>query len=215
MTPTQIGTRADCLHVADGRPTINEGLERAQKQYERVMAAPPIATPLEAVRNALTSWVYAMQCFEAIGAKRIGPDTLVQELLLDTNGVDVVVRKRYTPRELVVVAFNVVFATLGVLAIAADSALDSLGPRRVEDMSEVGALRTIVYMLRCAFAHDPLTPTWECRKDYRGRFEIPSIHVAVDFAALDGKTLTPGDLGGLGAITRIIELCIVTLESKG
>lgn len=62
---------------------------------------------------------------------------------------------------------NLVLSALGTAACAIDRALDNkFGKKDPKDRSEIGALRNIFYMIRCAFAHDPCNPQWCCKGDY-------------------------------------------------
>ncbi len=62
---------------------------------------------------------------------------------------------------------NLVFSTLATAACAIDRALDNkFGKKDSKDRSEIGALRNIFYMIRCAFAHDPCNPQWCCKGAY-------------------------------------------------
>ena len=47
-----------------------------------------------------------------------------------------------------------------------------------------------MYMIRCAFAHNPLEPKWEVRgKDYADILSVPSASFALDTIRLNGKPL--------------------------
>ncbi|GAI22388.1 unnamed protein product, partial [marine sediment metagenome] len=50
------------------------------------------------------------------------------------------------------------------------------------------AVRCIVYMYRCAFAHNPIQPRWNVSNtNYDGIFEVPSIGYVLSTRGLDGK----------------------------
>jgi len=62
---------------------------------------------------------------------------------------------------------NLVLITMGSASCAIDRALDGkFGKKDSKDNSEVGSLRNIFYMIRCAFAHDPCNPQWSCKDKY-------------------------------------------------
>lgn len=69
---------------------------------------------------------------------------------------------------------NLVLATIGMVSCALDRALDKkFGNKDPEDHSVVGSTRSVVYMIRCAFAHDPCNPTWDCKGRYtKGTYTI-------------------------------------------
>jgi hypothetical protein len=54
----------------------------------------------------------------------------------------------------------------GVTAIVLDAAFDVAGvQKRPKSRAPADELRTLVYMVRCAFAHNPAMPCWEARGD--------------------------------------------------
>lgn len=62
---------------------------------------------------------------------------------------------------------NLVLSALGTATCAIDRALDNkFGKKDSNDRSEIGALRNVFYMIRCAFAHNPCNPHWCCTKVY-------------------------------------------------
>jgi len=67
-------------------------------------------------------------------------------------------------------------------------------------------------MLRSAFAHDSLSPTWECRGPFRARYTVPSIGLDFDGAALDGARLKPADVGGIAVLMKLVAYCVEVLE---
>jgi len=67
----------------------------------------------------------------------------------------------HTPHDLVLAAENSYSTALGVCAIAMEAALaDAEIANSAHDMSERGQLRSFVYQIRNAFAHDSMLPTW-------------------------------------------------------
>lgn len=75
--------------------------------------------------------------------------------------------------------------------------------RRSEDMGDLGAARTIVSMIRCAFAHDPFNPRWECR----GARVAVLLSEAVGIAGLHGGRRRPIDRENLTAPSRLASGC--------
>ncbi|NGX54757.1 MAG: hypothetical protein KR126chlam2_00376 [Chlamydiae bacterium] len=63
---------------------------------------------------------------------------------------------------------NLVLTAIGTASSALDKALDKkFGNKNPEDHSQVGSIRNIIYMIRCAFTHDPCNPTWICYEKYQ------------------------------------------------
>lgn len=62
---------------------------------------------------------------------------------------------------------NLVFSAMNTASCAINRALeDKFGNKNPDDHSNVGSIRIIFWMLRCAFSHNPNQPQWECRKQY-------------------------------------------------
>ena len=59
-------------------------------------------------------------------------------------------------------------------------------------------LRTLVYMVRCAYAHSPADPKWKVRSNYRQvlEVELPSAPLRLDLRELDGHGFSFDVLGG-------------------
>jgi len=60
------------------------------------------------------------------------------------------------------------------------------------------SLRTLVYMVRCAYAHGIADPRWQVRNDYK-QFHPPKSLVGasgLDFSTLDGKSFDFDQIGG-------------------
>ena len=59
-------------------------------------------------------------------------------------------------------------------------------------------LRTLVHMVRCAYAHGVADPKWEARGDYRQVFELdlPSAPLRLDLRDLHGRSFDFAQLGG-------------------
>jgi len=80
-----------------------------------------------------------------------------------------------------------------------EAALQDAGIRNdPNDRSDRGQVRSLVYMIRSAFAHDLQVPTWDVRGPYAqqirvrfGRHDLP-----VDLSALDGQPLVLENFGG-------------------
>lgn len=121
---------------------------------------------------------------------------------------------------------NTVFSSLGTVALAVDSALDDKfgGVKRVaEDYSEISCFRNSMHMIRCAFAHGPSNPIWECKNPnylkapYVFSLEKKSERIGIpdksfekmkfefDFKKLNKKGLNFADFNGLDGIFLLAE----------
>ena len=88
----------------------------------------------------------------------------------------------------------------GVSAMVLEAAFEVAGKtRKPASRTPEDELRTLIYMLRCAFAHNPALPLWEARgKDYARQLslQLEKTTLTIDFASLSGKPFAYEDIGG-------------------
>lgn len=122
--------------------------------------------------------------------------------------------QRYDNQALDDLSYNLIISVAGTCAIQMDTALDELfGTNKQENPdTDIASLRAAVYMLRCAFAHNPLRPVWEARASYQKRFQIPTINFSLDATQLDGRNLMPNQFGGWEGFARLIQYCMEIAE---
>jgi hypothetical protein len=93
---------------------------------------------------------------------------------------------------------NVIMA-FGTSVLVLDQAFEAFGiipdPQGSDNVTR---LRTLVYMVRCAFAHRIADPRWEVRGKYRQTlsFELFGETVSLDLAALNGAGFDIDMIGG-------------------
>ena len=98
---------------------------------------------------------------------------------------------------------NQMRSALGVWAIGVHSILnDTFRNEPYEDMDEEQkAVRCIIYMFRCAFAHNPILPKWNVTNpEYDSIFKVPSINYTFSTKGLNGKLLDDAKINWLGLI---------------
>ena len=168
-------------------------------------------TPKEQVNNAVNVFGLCVNLQEAILSGRIAPETFRKSVKIDTGGKGVTIRNNYTQEALRVQSKNLLFTALGTTAIVIDTALDAvLGSKKPADTSQVGSARAIIYMLRCAFAHDMAFPVWSCKNKYQLQYTVnlPQLgRIVFDAKALNGQNLKLEHIGGLEAYVELIEFC--------
>jgi hypothetical protein len=106
---------------------------------------------------------------------------------------------------------------MAISAQATDRALDDafgmprpLDRRRLgspAEMNDRDAARVIMYMLRSAYAHDPLNPRWQCRGAYLGVFRVNAIGFTLDTTALNGQPWNIAHVDGQLGYFRLLEYC--------
>ena len=101
--------------------------------------------------------------------------------------------------DLINAAVNNLNITLGATAIILDESLTSGGFKHsYADKSEQGQIRTLVYMIRCAFAHNMIEPMWEIRGGYLQtiKLNILNENIEVRLNELNGKPFSVDQIGG-------------------
>lgn len=104
---------------------------------------------------------------------------------------------------------NQMRTALGVWATTVNSMFnDTYKNEPYEDTNEERrAVRCIVYMYRCAFAHNPIEPKWNVTNDkYDGVFEVPSINYVLSTKDLNGKPLGKESFDWFGVI-NLMQYC--------
>jgi hypothetical protein len=121
-----------------------------------------------------------------------------------------------TPESLNQPVQSLVSIAFGTSAMVLEVAFGAAGiartPRSRDSESE---LRTLVYMVRCAFAHNPAFPRWEARgSDYARRFalELDASLLTVDFAALNGQLFDYEHIGGFANWFRVKEASLALMR---
>ena len=82
------------------------------------------------------------------------------------------------------------------------------------DQDALGQLRILIYMCRCAFAHNVLAPRWEVRGKYCRQLEItlPNISLHIDLSQLAGMPFDINQIGGYDQLFKIVEYIIQNLR---
>jgi hypothetical protein len=176
-------------------------------------------SPYDKVRNARNQLGFVLRLSEAVEQNRIGTTNFVTELRMLEEGTDkelVVFKQAPTEADLGDFTYNLLVTALGTLAVSMDTALEAhFGGRGASLSSEVEDAWALIYMLRCATAHDPLEPKWVVTKaKYKRTLSIPSIHMAGDLSTLDGKPVQFGHFGGWVGLFRLTEFVMNLLDPQ-
>lgn len=95
----------------------------------------------------------------------------------------------------------------GTSAMVLDAAFEVAGLKRKPHSRQAeDELRTLVYMIRCAFAHNPALPLWEARgNEYARMLSLPvgGTALSIDLASLHGKPFEYDHIGGFPNWLRI------------
>jgi hypothetical protein len=105
-----------------------------------------------------------------------------------------------TVEAVVPAAQALVGVSFGTSAVVLDAAFDVAGlTRKPNSRLPEDELRTLVYMVRCAFAHNPALPLWEARgKEYSRTLSLPlnGATLSVDLHLLHAKPFDYSHIGG-------------------
>jgi hypothetical protein len=113
-------------------------------------------------------------------------------------------------QELKAWAQRMVYSIIQIVAIAGHEALKRKFPGEPYDDPDMErrAVRCIMYMIRCAYAHDPIQPVWECKNHYRQTFAIPSLDIMLGCANLNGKRVDPSHFGEWHKLKLLADRCL-------
>ena len=100
-------------------------------------------------------------------------------------------------------AENTIHLCLAALFLALDTALDKAGIQNDPHAQDSpGQLRILIYMCRCAYAHNVLAPSWEARGNYARQLSIklPGISLELDLNRFNGTHFEINQIGGYYAV---------------
>lgn len=105
-------------------------------------------------------------------------------------------------------AEHCIILSIGALFLALDTALDQAGIKNDPSARDsFGQLRILIYMARCAYAHNVLEPHWEVKPKYRRQLAIalPDIALQLDLDLLSYKPFDIQQIGGYSQLFRITD----------
>ncbi len=167
-------------------------------------------TPLMQVRTAKSLWLLTLYICNGIEKGKIPHELFSETLKLTSGGKEIVtIHPIWKEGVLDDLTHNLKQGVVGICCVAFDSALDEvLGakPQQYSD-SDIDALRAIIYMIRCAFAHEPTSPKWLVKQKYRRAFRINEIGLEADFSKLNGQVASHDHYGGWGGLFKLFDYC--------
>ena len=110
--------------------------------------------------------------------------------------------------DIVLAAQNNFVLTLGFTVIVLDRALSEAGyASNLDGASPNRDLRALIYMVRCAFAHDMMNPRWEARGPFARELHVtlPSGVLLIDARALNEQPFDISHVGGYEGYWEIKE----------
>jgi hypothetical protein len=124
-------------------------------------------SPRELLYAAIDQFVVALKVGDAIHRHRWKAEELKKDMLFkgtSENQYILIRHYKLNDEDLKDWAETIVYSAAEIVALAADEALRRMcGDKPYDDPdSERKATRCIMYMIRCAWAHDPVRPVWQC-----------------------------------------------------
>ena len=88
-----------------------------------------------------------------------------------------------------------------------EMARQKLGRERfIDENEDTKNTCIILYLIRCAFAHNPLIPTWRIAPRFQNKiFSIPSIGITLDTSGLEGTIGVVPKIMGWGGALNLLE----------
>jgi hypothetical protein len=122
-----------------------------------------------------------------------------------------------TINDILLGAENSIRLSAGALFLALDTALEEAGFKTDPSAQDAfGQLRILIYMCRCAFAHNVLAPHWNVNGQYRRQLKIAlsSISLQLDLNQLAGQPFDIHQIGGYSQLFKIKDHILQILDSK-
>ena len=160
-------------------------------------------TPHALIRTARNHFFFAVILWAAARNDLLEPHLPDSVDWTNDAGVTRTLTWEKTKARVATEAVNNMRAALGVAMIQLDKVLaDQFNGARYKDTDpERRAARCVVYMLRCAFAHNPLMPDWNITNPgYAQNFAIPAARFSLDLTNANGKSLDGGGLDWFGLL---------------
>lgn len=158
-------------------------------------------SPINRIDQALLALEFAIKVMNYVALGKIQKEDLDCDTLIRLPGGNLNFGQStfHTYDDLVHASENLYSQALAASAVAMEAALQDVGIRNdPNDRSDRGQVRSLVYMIRSAFAHDLQLPTWEVRGDYAQQMRVRFGHhdLLVDLIALNGQPLELEHFGG-------------------
>lgn len=120
-------------------------------------------------------------------------------------------------RDTITAAQALVGVCFGTSAIVLDAAFDVAGLKnKASSRFDADELRTLVRMVRCAFAHNPAMPVWKARGSDYSRclsFTVAGASLSVDLRSLHGQTFEYSHIGGFGNWLRVRDAAVSLIKT--
>ena len=132
-------------------------------------------TPIDRIDQAFLQLEFAIKLLNYVTLEKVNKEEFdVKTIVLLKLGNITFPQNGFNDyRQLIFAAENNYNITLGFTAITLDASFDLAKIKNdPHNHTPEGNLRTLVYMIRCAFAHDMMQPKWEAKGPYKRQLEL-------------------------------------------
>lgn len=140
------------------------------------------------------------------------------DLLILEQENDFLYQPYFKDKDLIILASQInVASALGISAIILNDAFVQAKIENKPDSNlEDDQIRTFVYMVRCAFAHNFAKPTWKIKKCNQKRyiFNFKNSKLDINLSELDGKEFDYKQIGGLTLWHNIKNRSVDIIKNK-
>jgi len=145
----------------------------------------------EDIRIAFLQVEFAIKLLDFCEAGKLDPQEFDTSLLIKGKSANLdLPQGSFSDMNSMVKAANVmVLSSIGTSAIILNKAWEVSGIRLTgKPESKEDKLRTVIYMVRCAFAHSPADPKWRVKEKYRKLYQLNLANrtLSFDLRDLDG-----------------------------
>lgn len=172
---------------------------------------------IDNINQAFLQLEFSIKLLTYTELRKIDKDEFDTDLLIGQGNLSFNHSSFHTYNDLIHGAHNNFNITVGFTSIVLDSSCNSVGisPNPNNHCPE-GALRTLIYMLRCAYAHNMMYPKWEVRGPYAQILEVPLKNeiLKLDLTNKHGTLFDMQDIGGYKNYLNIKDsICELILNS--
>lgn len=174
-------------------------------------------SPLQKIVAVRALFIATIYLCSGIATKEIPLSMFNKPLLFAPNDEEIFIsHPEWNDRDLHILEGNLLRGMMSICCIGMDEALDSRFGKKPQQYpnSDIGNLRAIIYMMRCAFAHTPTLPKWEISKSHQKVFSINEIDMTIDFRILNGKKLVLAHHHGVTGFCKLMDLCVRVIEAN-
>lgn len=172
-----------------------------------------IANALEDVNLAFRQLEFAIRvmCYcelDHLDREKFDTDLMI---LLEPENVDFEGGQFHSLESVIKASQMQVQSSFGVSAIVLDAAFEAAGcANKPKAHSPRDDLRCLVYMVRCAFAHNMAAPSWEARgADFARAFTLPLDEpTVIDLSGIHGQIFSYEHIGGFAQWFKIKDAAV-------